>query len=208
MPRIMPQKLKTFARDEEGSSVVEMCFYLPMLVFIFVAMFTYFDLFRQQTVNLKAAYTISDLISRETEEINDTYIDSMYNLHDLLTRVDTTIALRVSVVRWDDDDQRYYVDWSVQRGDTLTPWTDSSISDVKDNLPTMPDQERIILVETENMVNAAFDLGALPGLHDSLGIQNVSSFVFTRPRFASQVVYVSGYTSGSDHDDGGEEGID
>ena len=181
MKRFVKPILKTFRRDTDGSVSIETAFYLPALLLVFAAIYTYFDAFKQESANLKAAYTISDLISRETNAVNNDYIDSMHALTEVLIRAGTTISLRISVIRWDEADDRYYVDWSVNRGTQFLSWTDATISDVETRLPTMPDQERVILVETQNAVDAAFKIG-LPDM-------NIYNFVFTRPRFAPQIVF-------------------
>lgn len=196
MRRFIKPAVKTFRRDTEGSVSIETAVYLPFLLMIFAAIYTYFDAFQQESANLKAAYTVSDLISRETNSITNDYIDSMQSLTQLLIRSDSSISLRISVIRWDEDDDRYYVDWSVTRGSELTAWEDATISSVEDDLPTMPDQERVILVETKNDVDAAFDIG-LPDME-------IYNFVFTRPRFAPQIVFEGSTTSGGSHDDGTE----
>ncbi|TNJ41812.1 TadE/TadG family type IV pilus assembly protein [Phaeobacter sp. B1627] len=186
--------LRRFRRREEGNVSVEVAFYLPFLLGIFAATYTLFDLFRQETVNTKAAYTISDLISRETAALNDDYIDSMFTLAQLLVRSDSGMSMRVSVIRWDEDDNRYYVDWSVERGDLMNVWTDGTVSDIEAKLPTMPDQERVILVETWNNVEPAFNIG--------FSTRNIYNFVFTRPRFASLVAFEGEiFSDGTIHDD-------
>jgi len=193
MINFLSKRLKAYGRETDGSVSIEFAVYMPFLLMIFAAIYTYFDAFRQESVNLKAAYTISDLISRETNYVNETYIDSMHSMADLLIRSDSSIALRISVVRWDEDDERYYVDWSKVRGTGLLIWTDANISEVEDNLPTMPDQERVVLVETVNDVTAAFKIG-LPDMQ-------IRNFVFTRPRFAPQIVFVDDAPNSNSHND-------
>lgn len=194
MYRFIKTRLTAYRRDTDASVSIEFAFYAPFLLFIFASIYTYFDAFKQESANLKAAYTISDLISRETNAINNDYIDSMHNLTKLLIRSDSSVSLRISVIRWDEDDNRYYVDWSVNRGTALTSWTDATIFNVEDDLPTMPDQERVILVETQNDVDAAFKIG-LPDME-------IYNFVFTRPRFAPQIVFEGSLSAGGTHDDG------
>lgn len=191
-------RLRAFQRNTEGTVTVEFVIYAPLLLWLFAAIYTWFDAFRQETVNLKAAYTISDLISRETTTLNETYIDSMYEMTKLLIRGDSQITLRVSVVRWDMDNDRYYIDWSRVRGSSLPEWTNATIVDINDRLPAMPDQERVILVETRNEMTPAFRVG-LPDL-------DINNFVFTRPRFAPLVPFEGGVNSDAgDHNDNPEE---
>ncbi|OIQ29831.1 MAG: hypothetical protein BM562_10575 [Alphaproteobacteria bacterium MedPE-SWcel] len=194
MSQFLIDILRRFRRREEGNVSVEVAFYLPFLLGIFAATYTLFDLFRQETVNTKAAYTISDLISRETTALNDDFITSMFTLAQLLVRSDSSLSMRVSVIRWDEEDNRYFVDWSVERGDLLDVWTDGTIATVAGDLPAMPDQERVILVETWNDVEPAFNIG--------FSTRNIYNFVFTRPRFASLVAFEGEiFSDGTAHDD-------
>lgn len=193
----LPRNLRGFLRRTDGNVSIEFALYAPLLLGLFAAIYTFFDAFRQESVNLKAAYTVSDLISRETNYINETYIDSMHTLTGLLIRSDTPLSTRISVVRWDEADKRFYVDWSKVRGSAFTEWADSTINQVKNDLPSMVDQERVILVETWNEVAPAFNIG-LP----TMDIQN---FVFTRPRFAPQVVFVEEKGNGKNHNDNAEK---
>ncbi|WP_019294746.1 MULTISPECIES: TadE/TadG family type IV pilus assembly protein [unclassified Leisingera] len=197
LPGRTPRPLRKFAEDTQGNVALEFAVYAPLLLGLFAAVYTFFDAFRQESINLKAAYTISDLISRETNYVNETYIDSMHMLAGELVRADSQFSTRISVVRWDEDDQRYYVDWSKVRGSAFSEWDDGSISNVEAHLPTMPDQERVILVETWNEVDPVFNVG-LPKL-------DVQNFVFTRPRFAPQVVFVEDKGNGNNHNDDAEK---
>jgi hypothetical protein len=193
MFKALRHRLKSFRRGSEGSVSVEFALYAPLLLGTFAAFYTFFDAFRQESMNLKAAYTVSDLISRETTALNNDYIDSMYEMTKLLIRSDSDMSLRVSVVRWDDGDQKYYVDWSAVRGGAMDQWTDATIANVKDDLPNMPDQERVILVETRNQMIPAFRVG-LPDL-------DINNFVFTRPRFAPLVRFEGDVNAGGSHED-------
>ncbi|OIQ44177.1 MAG: hypothetical protein BM558_08910 [Roseobacter sp. MedPE-SW] len=179
MLNIFHQHLRRFRQNSDGALTVEFVILAPLLLWTFAAIYTFFDAFRQDTINLKAAYTISDLVSRETTELNETYIDSMYAMSQLLIRSDSNTSIRISVVRWDEDDDRYYLDWSKERGDALVEWTNATISEIEDRLPVMPDQERVILVETRNDLEPAFKVG-LPSM-------DLDNFVFSRPRFAPLV---------------------
>lgn len=178
--RTLKARLQHFLSDTSGNITIEFCLAMPILFWSFMASYVFFDGYRQSAVNLKAAYTVSDLISRETEAINDNYIDSMVRLMELMTRTPSDVDLRVSVIRWDAKDDRYYLDWSANRG-FQNALTNANISDIEERLPVMPDNERVILVETNNVFVPLFNVG--------LDDINLANFVFTRPRFVSQVVW-------------------
>lgn len=171
-------RLAAFRDDTRGNVTLEFLLVFPLIAWAFAAVFVFFDGYRQSSVNLKAAYTISDLISRETGEVDDEYIDSMHSLLQTLTRAASPTMLRVTIIRWDKEDNRYYVDWSANRG-YLTGLDDDSVVTLKDRLPTMPDGERVILVETNNTFQ--------PSLKVGIGDIDLENFVFTRPRFAPQI---------------------
>ena len=177
------RRLKAFSADTRGSVSVEFVLAMPIIFWAFMAIYVYFDGYRQSTINLKAAYTISDLISRETEIIDDEYIDSMHALLQILTRATSAIDMRISVVRWDAGDDRYYVEWSVKRGYDLV-LTDATIASLEDKLPILPDNEIVILVETDNTFVPLFNVG--------MDNKQLVNFVFTKPRWVDQLCYIPG----------------
>lgn len=190
--------LGRFRRDEEGSVAIEAAFYFPLLLAMFAAIFTLYDAFRQDSISIKAAYTISDLVSRETATLDDVYMDNMYLLTQAMTRDTRDVSMRISVVYWDETNKSYGVDWSVERGTGLDVWNNGTINTVAEDLPTLPDQERVILVETWNNLLPIFNVGL-----DNFQLYN---FVFTRPRFAGQIIFEGMRASdGPAHDDGTED---
>ncbi|MDX2483642.1 MAG: pilus assembly protein [Pseudodonghicola sp.] len=178
MRRKLPSMLRRFLGDTHGSVSVEFVLVMPFLFWAFMATFVYFDGFRQSAQNLKAAYAIGDMISRETESINDTYVDSMEEVLQLMARSSGTVKLRVTVVRWDEDDDRYYVVWSENRGYDK-PRSNSDMEDIEARLPVMPDGERVILIETQSTYEPTFAVG--------VGDRDLDNFIFTRPRFVNQL---------------------
>ncbi len=178
MKQLVLRRLKAFCDDTRGSMIVEFVIATPFLFWAFMASYVYFQGYQQSASNLKAAYTISDLISRETSDINDAYIDSMVNLFEMMTRTPSNSSLRITVIRWDGPDDRYYVNWSANRG-FPADLSDDNVSDLAGRLPNMPDNEIVILVETNNEFVPLFKIG----LNDI----NLENFVFTRPRFVDQI---------------------
>lgn len=174
----LKSRLVDFGKDTRGNVTIEFVLAMPILFWTFMAGYVFFDGFRQSAQNLKAAYTISDLLSRELHPINNEYIDSMQNLMTMMTRATSQVNLRVSVLRWDEADDRFYVDWSADRGmgDELN---DGTVSTFESRLPVMPDNERIILVETNNVFVPLYNVGL-----DNIDLDN---FIFTRPRFAPKI---------------------
>ncbi len=173
-------RLKRFRRDSSGTITVEFAIIIPMLFWGYASSYIFFDGFRQSTINLRAAYTIGDMISRETDVLTPDYIDSMYNMAQLLTRTGSPMSLRITVIRWDEEDDQFYLDWSQARGG-VGVMVQENLVDFADYLPVMPDQERVIVVETWNTWEPVINVG--------MSARDMDNFVFTRPRFAPQVIF-------------------
>ena len=175
----IPAALRRFIRSEEGSISVETMLILPILVWCYLGTFVFFDAYRSQSTNLKAAYTIGDTLSRETGYITPLYMDSLSALQKFLVDEDNGMArLRVSVYRYRASDNTYRVNWSRTRGGGVA-LTDTLLADLRPNLPRMPNNEIAILVETWVGYHPTY----------SVGLQDFTftDLVVTRPRFAAQL---------------------
>jgi hypothetical protein len=178
--RLARARLRRFAGDVRGSVTVEAVIALPFLFWALMAMLVYFDAYRQSSLNVKAAFTIGDMISREVEPITPAYLDGAVNLFDELARTATPPRMRVTVVRYNQAQNRYFRDWSQQRGG-VPVLTDADLLSMANRLPMVPDNERLILVETWSDYIPPFNVG--------INRQDLYNFVFTRPRFAPQVKF-------------------
>jgi hypothetical protein len=174
-------RLAGFARDNRGYVSAEAIILLPLLLWLFGAGWVYFDAFRQQSVAQKANYVIGDMISRETDPIDGTYISNARRLLNLLTQArNAETDLRVTVVRYDSDRAEWEVVWSKKRGD-YARLRDADLADYQDRLPPAMDQEQLILVETWEDYVPVFEVG--------LGAFEIHSYSFTSPRYAPQIPF-------------------
>lgn len=171
----MKRQFRRFAKDTRGTVAIEAVIALPILFWAFLASFVYFDAYRQNSINIKAAYMVGDMLSRETNAINSDYLDGMKGLFDYLTNAATDTKIRVTVLQWDDEDEAYLRDWSKTRGD-IPPLTNGDLASMGSKLPVMSDNERLILVETWAHYTPPFTVG--------LAERDMYNFVFTSPRFA------------------------
>ncbi|MDX1780595.1 MAG: hypothetical protein R3256_04665 [Thalassovita sp.] len=172
--------LHRFGAESEGSVALESVIVAPFLFWVFLASYVYFDAYRQTSVNIKANYTIGDLLSRETEAINDSYIDSMQSLFSFLAKSNSSPRIRVSVAMWDEEDGLFKLDWSEARNGAVA-MTDVDINAMANELPTLMDNERIILVETWSHYTPLFEVG--------LDESDIYERSITSPRFAPQLVW-------------------
>jgi hypothetical protein len=175
-------QLNRFARDTRASLSIEAAIMVPTLVFTLMFMFTVFDIFRFDATNSKAAYTIGDLLSRETEGVDQAYIDGMKDIFDYIVLSDEDTWIRVSVVRYDGDDDELKLVWS--KGNTgTTALTDETADTIFPAIPQMSEEDIVIVVETFMPYVMPFRVG--------IGDFSFKNTVITRPRFSSQLNFES-----------------
>ena len=114
--RALKCRFHSFRIGENGSIPIEGVMAFTLLAWWYIASFQFFDAYRQKNINLKAAYTVSDLLSRETgpvatdpnsAPVDQAYINGMNTVFDYLTNSNRATWVRVSSVYWDDDAQKY-----------------------------------------------------------------------------------------------------
>lgn len=155
----------------------------PLLAWLFLATYEYFDGFRAKSLNIKATYTIADALSREVNEpVTPEYMDSLNALYWAMSVHARLEMFRVTAVRYVGATDTYQRVWSQVRGSGL-PLTDANLADMRDTvLPIMYDGEVGILVETRADVVPYFDFVNLA----EFDVQNT---MILRPRFAPQICW-------------------
>lgn len=166
-------------RDESGYMVVEAVLVLPMMLWAFLALYSFWDAYRAATTIQKAAYSISDLISREQRPVNAAFINGMRNAMNQMIppRLDT--ELRVTSVEWNETDARFEAQWSCVSGSAAPKLTTASLVDVASKIPGMADGNTVILVETWVDYEPALDIGVTE--------KRVGQFIVTRPRYQPRI---------------------
>ena len=184
--RSLRLRLFDFRRDDRGAMEVEGILASTFLIWWYISSFQYFDAFKQKNINLKAAYTIADMLSRETGPspsdptsvpVNQAYINGLNTLFDYLTYSRKPTYIRVTSVYWDDATQKYHVDWSATSGTGHTAMTTTMLQNYKTRIPKMPDGDTVILVESFMAYEPIFSIG--------INAQVYTTFITTPPRFAS-----------------------
>lgn len=184
---------KTFSRfvaDESANLVAETVIILPLLVSWYVGSLIYFNAYEARNVNQKAAYTLSDMISREDGAVNAQYIEGLDNIFDYLTAGHGTDGrIRVTTVRCVSDcdannaNRQLAVDWSYGT-DGLPKLTDGDIDKYQAWIPVASLGERLILVETF--------VDYFPGwTWKRLDLDGFANYVVTSPRFVPQIPWAS-----------------
>lgn len=194
----MTQLIRTFWKDDRASVALEAVIVMPILAWVFVASFVFFDAFRVYNTSIKATYAVADVLSRRTSEIASSDIEGLSDVFQFLTRNTAGSALRVSQITRQEGG--YRIDWS-HGTDGLTYIRASDFPDFIDRIPIMAFGDRMLLVETFLPYRPAFSAG--------LADQEFTNFTITRPRFAGQVPFEAdlpnsyvysnnGYPSGQD----------
>lgn len=168
-----------FGRDETGVLMAEAVLVLPFMLWSYLALFVYWDAYRAINTVQKAAYTLSDVLSREQTTINENYISGLDKMLEYLIDQDQDAKLRVSSVTWSDINNRYEVKWSRSPANALPQLTTASIAAMADKLPNMYNGDYVTLVEIEVNYKPSFNVG--------LTNQTIRQFVVTRPRFQSAI---------------------
>jgi len=173
-----------FRRQEQGSIAIEAVIILPMVFWTFLALYATFHAYRTYVVNQKVAYTIGDMISRETNPLDAAYMAGARELMaHLINTSDANVSLRVTSVKFDGDSQTYERHWSQSEG-FVSPASAQTVENWDTNLPVLPDDEYIVVVETFQNYTPPFDTG--------LAQREVRNFVFTKPRYAPRTLWDNG----------------
>lgn len=178
---MMQRFLGRFRRDESGSVTVETVLMVPMLVWAYLGIYVFFDVFHTQSVNIKASYTIGDMLSRETDYVTPNYITGLTTLQGVLLNTEEPRALQITVFSYDATNDRYVVRWSRPSGTSAL--TTASLAGLRDILPVMPDGEIAILTHSRVAYEPSFDVG--------LNALTFDEYTVTRPRFAPQLCWNS-----------------
>jgi Flp pilus assembly protein TadG len=173
-----PGMFRRFLRSERGSFTVEAVVIFPLLVWAYTAMFVFWDAFKTQNINLKATYTIADMISREQELICNSYIEGARSIYAFLSPGDTNHQIRVTSVRQlrDEDDNVEWEFWSFATSG-MVPYTE--LDQFQDIMPMMADFDSLLIVNTATDWTPSFNAG--------LSAMTLSETVVTSPRFQSHI---------------------
>lgn len=174
----LKRHLRRFRDQEDGLVMTEFLIMLPLLVWTFMALFVYWDAFRTINQAQKAAYSVSDLISRQSE-INTTFINGMQSVTDYLMADAPEVKLRITSVEYHEEDDEHVVLFSRSPGNKMPQLTDSVLATKKPHIPLMADNDSVVIVETSVAYNPGFDVG--------IPLETFDYFVVTRPRYYRRV---------------------
>ena len=182
MCNTLRRRARAFLSGSDGVVSVETVIMFPLLLWGFGAMFVFWDAFKSQNINLKASYTIADMISREDDPITPAFITGMNQVYQFLIGRDDGNDVRVTVVSQGLDTDGVTpvknLEWSHATG-LMQPFTEVGL--LEDNLPIMSVGDQLIVVETQ--------MTWIPVLSYGLSERQMTQMIFTSPRFVPQVLF-------------------
>ena len=171
--------LRRFRHDETGAIMAEAVLVLPFMLWSYLALFVYWDNYRAINTVQKAAYTVSDMISREMLPVTEAYVVGMDAMMEYLIDPDQNAKTRVTSISWSQLNNRYEVLWSRSPHNALPVLTTGGLVALEYKLPQLADGDTLVLFETE--------VGYKPSFKVGLNNQTIKQFIATRPRFVPKI---------------------
>jgi hypothetical protein len=178
---------RRFFKDETGTGLVEFLIVLPLLIWAWVGMFAYWDVFKSINKSQKASYIISDSLSRTAGQVTPGYIDGLEKLLAYLSQTDDEVQLRVSSIGWDPINEAHTPIWSYSPEGEMTPLDEASVALMSSRLPEMVEFETLILVETRVDYVQPLGVAEILGLDLGIGSRTLTEFIPISPRFVEKV---------------------
>lgn len=176
--------LRSFRKDTRGSVAVETVILWPVLFLALLAMAVLFDAYRARSTTEKAAFAVSDMLSRETAAVDQNYIDGVHDLFEEISTLKGEQQMTVSLVSWDSNDNTHNLVWS-HSSEATGALTDADMAQLSDDLPTLVPGESLIVVQTRGTYELPLNMVRWFGTE---GIA-MNTFVFTRPRFVANLAW-------------------
>lgn len=178
-------QFRRFRDEEDGLVLTEFLIMLPLLVWVFMALFIYWDAFRTINQSQKGAYSIADVLSRQ-KEVDANYINGMQTMLQYLVKNSYEVKMRVTSIKYDKNSNKYAVLFSRSPGNKMTALTNTTVNnaDFKARIPVMDDQDSVIVVETR--------VGYVPAINVGVKAQDFTQFIVTRPRLEQRQVCFKG----------------
>lgn len=178
---------KRFLRDERGAVLLEFLLFLPLLVWTMIAVVVFWDVFRTINISQKAAYSVSDLISRQEDNLSTSFVDGMQDVFDYLTlNTAQNSRMRITSLYYDADEDEYRLIFSVSPDNRLTPYVETDLEALRDRIPILNDNDSVVIVETLVDYTPPFNTGIFD-IADALGSNVFDEFVVTPPRFRTAI---------------------
>jgi Flp pilus assembly pilin Flp len=177
-------QLRRFARDSRGSVNIEAILFFPLLVGLIAASMVFYDGFRRDSLTHKAAFTVGDMVSRETTALTPDYLAGARSLTATLVGAEVAdVSVRLTQVTYNARRDRLRANWSHAAGPHTGPLSNAQLRDRAADLPPLAHGERVILVDVFVDHDWAMDVGLSDGTFLASAV--------TRPRFAPRLAWAA-----------------
>lgn len=178
----LAHQIRRFGKQEDGLVMTEFLIMLPLLVWTFMALFIYWDAFRMINQAQKASYSISDLISRQSN-IDATFVNGTQTVMEYFVGNSPAIRVRITSAKYNETTNRYTVLFSRSPGNRMPQLTNTNVNQTafRARLPITANQHSVVIVETEVSYTPGFEVG--------IPAHTFDNFIVTRPRYDRQVCY-------------------
>jgi hypothetical protein len=183
----LTRPLLRFLRDERGTVLTEFVIIFPILVWAWVGMFYYWDIYRAENMAQKASFTVADGLSRSNGELTPQYVTGMADLLTYLSGADNEVRMRLTSVKWNKATQKHEVSWSYSPYSKMTVLTNNDIASKASQLPTLVEFETVLLLETEIDYVPPIGMTKIGPLDLGVGERTISEFIVTKPRFVTPI---------------------
>lgn len=187
------RRLGRFSRDENGLASAEMALVLPIYLFAILGTFTYWDAFDVGNRAQKAAFTVSDLITRKQDVVTEGYVNGLFSTMQYMMGPEIPVRSRITSVFYNGTLRRYEVIWSRSSTPGIPQLTTATILTLQSHLPELADGDSIMVVEGnfdyEPILGEWTSLGTGMGSTDEATVEAgvMRQVVVTRPRFLPKI---------------------
>lgn len=180
---------RRFWIDTTAALSVEAAIILPILCGMYVAGYQFFDGYRREAQIFKANYAVADLLSRRRQIVTPLDLEGLENVFETLIFSEDTSFMRFSEIRRTGD--RVEVIWSYAT-DGQPAMSTTRLQGYLDQIPTLDDNERVLVVESYTYDDPFFSVG----LEDRI----IPSFTPISPRYEARVAFAPGEGVAPDND--------
>ena len=168
--------LRRFAARTSGSMTVEALLIVPVMAMGMTGFYSFWDAYKTQNVVQKAAYSVSDMLSREMIPATPTFLNGLETTLEFL--IGSNASIRVTSIRRTSDGPLGLtgldVLWSYSPGNAMLPLTEATLTQVEPDIPMMAVGSNMVMFEVRVPYSPVTEF---------LNLDTISETVAMRPRF-------------------------
>ena len=183
--RNLKTTLREFVRDQDGLASAEMILMLPFYLFCIMGTFTFWDAYDVVNRSQKAAYSVSDLVTRKQDNVTEAYVNGMFSTMQYMMGPSLPVRTRITSVFYSESRNRYEVLWSRSSYPGIPRLTTMTLPTIESHLPVMYDGDALIVVEA----NIEFEpiLAVAGWAMNDVESGTMRHVIVTRPRFLPKI---------------------